>query len=145
MLKTCFNSEFTESDSDSVQTNFRIQFQISFQLFLAEFRLAVRIRIRSPNMYVCYLYKVYRHSGLEWPLGGGGLGTASFVLVKYCLMWHKNLENYKRRQCFRVPKDWKLGFYESQIAPENGVREVWKICNFSKKCNYKHCLLWHFT
>ena len=25
-----------------------------------------------------------RHSGLQ----GGGLGTASFVLVKYCLMWH---------------------------------------------------------
>ena len=68
---------------------------------------------------------MFSHSGLEWPLGGG-VRDGKFCLSKVLSNVAKNLENHKRIHCFRIPKDWKLGFYESQIASENGVREVWK-------------------
>ena len=52
VLQTHINSEFADSDSNSVETNFRIQFRISFRILISEFRLDVRIRISTSNVYV---------------------------------------------------------------------------------------------
>ena len=49
VLQTHINSEFADSDSNSVETNFRIQFRISFRILISEFRLEVRIRISTSS------------------------------------------------------------------------------------------------
>ena len=52
MLKTHSNSEFADSDSNSVETNFRIQFRFSFRFLISEFRLDKKIRISGSNRNV---------------------------------------------------------------------------------------------
>ena len=65
VLKTNINSEFAESDLNSVETNFRIQFRISFQILISEFRLDVRIQISTFNKHLILNHVVTKGQNIQ--------------------------------------------------------------------------------
>ena len=129
MLKTHSNSEFADSDSNSVETNFRIQFRFSFRFLISEFRLDKKIRISGSTEYTYSIRTKYRIIfNIVYHLNGDLKKMKDYIFQQITTMHDDqekilDVQDFQKHLTTELDKKGLLSTYRNDIipAPKKGV------------------------